>query len=228
MMMQLLRIRAIFALAMQRLLAQPLLSSATVVGLSVAIALILTIPIYSESVAFRILTERLVEQSENVNRPPFSYLINYIGAWHEPVEWEDTIPLDNYVQEQFDTDLGLNTTMTVKHVETINFRFFPADETDYTDETSLDYMTFTATENIEEHVSLVEGAFPAPAAAHSDGVVEVMITRDFADEFGIQVGNHFLAYNWRLEADDVLQITEVQVAGIWQPLDATSSSSCSC
>ena len=51
--------RAVVLVAVKRLLAQPLLSLATVVGLTVAVALVLTIPIYSESVAFRVLTERL-------------------------------------------------------------------------------------------------------------------------------------------------------------------------
>jgi len=82
MMRQFLRFRAVVILAFGRLLAQPLLTSATIVGLTVAVALILTIPIYAESVAFRILTERLTEESENVNRPPFSYLFNYIGSWN--------------------------------------------------------------------------------------------------------------------------------------------------
>ena len=47
-----LRTRAIFVVAVKRLLAQPLLSLATITGLTVAVALVLTIPIYSESVAF--------------------------------------------------------------------------------------------------------------------------------------------------------------------------------
>lgn len=220
---QLLRIRAVFGLAIKRLLAQPLLSAATIIGLSVAVALILTIPIYSESVAFRILTERLVEQSENVNRPPFSYLVNYIGAWSEPVNWEDSVPLDTYIREDFGADLGLNPTMTIRHLETINFRFYPADETVYTDETSLDYMSFVTTDDIEAHITLLEGRYPVPAEAAPDSLVEVMITHDFADDFGIQVGDQFLAYNWRLDAGDPLQITTVRVAGIWQAQDEKSS-----
>ena len=65
-----LRTRAILVVAVKRLLAQPLLSLATLVGLTVAVALVLTIPIYSESVAFRILTERLTEgPTASIARP---------------------------------------------------------------------------------------------------------------------------------------------------------------
>ena len=85
MMRQILRIQAIFTLALKRLLAQRLLSAATIIGLTAAAALILTIPIYAESVAFRILTERLGEGPDRVNRPPFSFMFSYIGSWNEPV-----------------------------------------------------------------------------------------------------------------------------------------------
>ncbi len=83
MMHQLLRIRAILVLAVRRLLAQPLLTAATTIGLTIAVALIMTIPIYAESVAFRILSERLIEESGQSNRPPFSYLISYLGSFND-------------------------------------------------------------------------------------------------------------------------------------------------
>ena len=95
-----LRIRAIFIVALKRLLAQPLLSLATIVGLTVAVALVLTIPIYSESVAFRILTERLTEGPDRINRPPFSFMFSYIGSWNQPVNWEDIAGLDRYLREK--------------------------------------------------------------------------------------------------------------------------------
>ncbi|MEQ8676651.1 MAG: ABC transporter permease [Aggregatilineales bacterium] len=219
---QILRIRAVFVLATKRLLAQPLLAVATIVGLTVAVALILTIPVYSESVAFRILSERLVEQSDNVNRPPFSYLISYIGSWNDPVNWEDTVDVDRYIRERAADDLGLNATEIVRHFETRNFRLYTADETAYEEDNALDFMTFSTTEDIFNQVEMVEGTFPAPADPSPDSIVEVMIARNFADEYGIQVGDRFLGFNWRLEADEVMQITEIRIAGVWQPLDPTS------
>ena len=218
-----LRIRAIFIVAVKRLLAQPLLSLATIVGLTVAVALVLTIPIYSESVAYRILTERLTEGPDRINRPPFSFMFSYIGSWNQPVNWEDIGGLDRYLREQGGQELGLPTTRIVRHLETQNFRLYPANETNYRDENrSLDYVSFGTTENIEAQVEMVEGALPAPADPDPNSVIEVMIHENFASEFGMQAGEIYSGYNWRLENDDPMQITEIRIAGIWRPRDDES------
>ncbi len=218
-----LRTRAIFVVAVKRLLAQPLLSLATVVGLTVAVALVLTIPIYSESVAFRILTERLTDGPDRINRPPFSYLFSYIGSWNQPVNWEAITDLDRYLRDKGGSELGLKTTRIVRHLETQNFRLYPADETNYRDENrSLDYVSFGTTENIEAQVELVEGSYPAPAEADPTSVIDVMIHEEFASEYGIQLGEYYAGFNWRLEADNPLQITTIRIAGIWRPRDDES------
>ncbi len=223
MMRSTLRIRAIFIVAVKRLLAQPLLSLATIVGLTVAVALVLTIPIYSESVAFRILTERLTEGPDRINRPPFSFLFSYIGSWNQPVNWEDIGGLDSFLREKGGDELGLRTTRIVRHVETQNFRLYPADETNYRDENrSLDYVSFGTTENIESQVELVEGNFPAPADPDPNSVIEVMIHEEFASEYGMQIGEIYSGYNWRLDTDDPMQITAIRIAGIWRPRDDES------
>ena len=218
-----LRTRAIFIVAVKRLLAQPLLSLATIVGLTVAVALVLTIPIYAESVAFRVLTERLTEGPDRINRPPFSFLFSYIGSWNEPVNWEATLELDSYLREKGGDELGLQMTRIVRHLETQNFRLYPAGETNYRDENrSLDYVSFGTTENIEAQVELVEGNYPAPAEPLADSVIEVMIHEEFASEFGIQAGEYYAGYNWRLDADNPMQITTIRIAGIWRPRDDES------
>ncbi len=218
-----LRTRAVVIVASKRLLAQPLLSLATIVGLTVAVALVLTIPIYSESVAFRVLTERLTEGPDRINRPPFSFLFSYIGSWNDPVNLEATYDLDQYLREKGGAELGLETTLIVRHLETQNFRLYPSGETNYRDENrSLDYVSFGATENIAEQVELVEGNYPPPADPSTDSYVDVMIHEDFASEYGMQLGEYYQGYNWRLDADDPMQITMIRIAGIWRPRDEES------
>jgi putative ABC transport system permease protein len=219
---QIMRFWAIFKLALNRLLAQPFLSLVTIIGLTVAIALILTIPVYSESVAFRVLTDRLTSKSDNSNRPPFSYFINFIGSWNEPIDWEATEALDSYIREQLATDLGLSKSMLVRHFETLNFRLYPSGETAYEETNVLSYATFAATEDFFNQVNILEGAYPAPADPSPDSVIEVIIAKNFADTYGIQVGDTFLAYNWRLEATDPMQRIQVRIAGIWQAKDENS------
>lgn len=223
MMQQLQRIRAIFVLAVRRLLAQPLLTAATTIGLTIAVALIMTIPIYAESVAFRILSERLVEEAGETNRPPFSYLISFLGAFNDPIDWDTTEDLNSYLREQAGTDLGMTVTQIVTHYETRGMRLYTASETVYDEDNVLDFVSFGTTEGIFEQVELVEGNYPNPAIAAPDSIVEVMIHENFANEYGIHAGEDFLAFNWRLTSEDVLQTTPIHVAGIWRPLDENSS-----
>ena len=220
MMRLVLRTRAVIVVAIKRLLAQPLLSLATITGLTVAVALVLTIPIYAESVAFRVLTERLTEGPDRINRPPFSFLFSYIGSWNQPVNWEATLDLDRYLREKGGEELGLSSSLIVRHLETQNFRLYPSGETNYRDENrSLDYVSFGTTENIREQVELVEGAYPAPADPSPESFVDVMIHENFASEYGMQLGEYYQGYNWRLDADDPMQITLIRIAGIWRPRD---------
>lgn len=218
-----LRTRAIFSVAVKRLLAQPLLSLATILGLTVAVALVLTIPIYAESVAFRVLTERLTEGPDRINRPPFSFLFSYIGSWNEPVNWEATLELDRYLREKGGAELGLETTLIVRHLETQNFRLYPTGETNYRDETrSLDYVSFGLTEDIEAQIEIVEGTYATAADPAPDSIVDVIIHEEFASEYGIQAGEFYQGYNWRLKPDNPLQITTIRIAGIWRPRDIDS------
>ena len=215
-----LRTRAIFVVAVKRLLAQPLLSLATIIGLTVAVALVLTIPIYAESVAFRVLTDRLTEGPDRINRPPFSFLFSYIGSWNEPVNLEATLDLDQYLREKGGAELGLKSTLVVRHLETQNFRLYPAGETSYRDENrSLDYVSFGTTENIAAQIEVVEGSYPGPGDPSPESYVDVIVHEEFASEFGMQVGEYYQGYNWRLEADDPMQITQIRIAGIWRPRD---------
>ena len=222
MMQQLLRVRAILVLAVRRLLAQPLLTAATTIGLTIAVALIMTIPIYAESVAFRILSERLIEESGDSNRPPFSYLISYLGSFNEPIDWNATEDLHSYLREQAGNDLGMTVTQTISHFETRGVRLYTADETVYDEDNVLDFVSFGTTDGIFDQIELVDGRFPTPADASPDSTIEVIIHEEFASEFGIQAGENFLAFNWRLTAEDILQTTPVQVVGIWRASDETS------
>ncbi len=224
MMRQILRIRAIVVVAIKRLLAQRLLTISTIVGLIVAVALILTIPVYSESVAFRLLTERLTDNDDQVNRPPFSFLISYIGSWNKPVNFEDINNLNTFIKTDVGNALGLNATQIIRHLETTNLRLYPSGDSDYENEDqSLDYVSFGTTDDIINQIEFVDGTFPTPADPSPDSVVEVMIYEEFATEFGIQAGETYVGFNWRLDANEALQLTEVRISGIWRPLNPNSS-----
>jgi putative ABC transport system permease protein len=209
------RIRAIFTITLKRLWAQRGLTLVTLIGLTIAVALITTVPLYADAVNFRMLQERLGNQAERRGRPPFAYLYNYIGVWHGSIQWEDILPLDEYLQERGARALGLPAELVIRHVETDRYRLFPSGSEGYDEERSLGIIHLAATQGIEAAIEMVDGRFPQFSA---DGPLEVLLTERVANEIGAQPGDQFIAYNFR---DDTAENREIPViiSGVWRPLD---------
>lgn len=211
---------AIFILTFKRLWAQRGLTAATLVGLIVAVALITTVPLYADAVSYRILTERLSTQSANIIRPPFAYMYNYVGAWKGAIEWEDISKLDTYLHQDGARDLGLPLSLMTRHIESNNFRLYPADTEDYSsDKTALGYFYFATTENIADHVEIIEGHFPTPAGPSPNGLVEVLVSEAMATELGVQVGDRYILYDHN-NASAIRNDFPLEIAGVWRPLDS--------
>src|SRR5574338_127671 len=63
----------------RRLLSHLALMLAIAAGFVVAIALVVSIPVYSEAVGFRILRDELSKTDSGGQRPPFAFMYRYIG-----------------------------------------------------------------------------------------------------------------------------------------------------
>src|SRR5690606_16525353 len=96
----LLRTWAIVVVALKRLLSQCGLSIATLLGLIVSSALVMSVPAYADAVYYRMLKTGLfgapeqVQEATAASREPFAFMFRYIGSWHGAVEWADIEPLD--------------------------------------------------------------------------------------------------------------------------------------
>lgn len=213
------RTLAIFIVTFKRLRANLGLTLATLLGLTIAVGLITTVPLYADAVSYRILTERLSTQSENLKRPPFSFIYHYVGSWKGPVEWSDVQPLNDFLMRDGAAELGLPLEIAVRHIETNNFRLYPENALDYTDDAAwLGFFYLAATNGFADHVVISEGRFPAPASDTPDGVVEVLAAARTAEELGFQVGDRFVLYDYRQE-DSAKRDLTVEISGIWRPID---------
>ncbi|HEY65516.1 MAG TPA: FtsX-like permease family protein [Caldilineae bacterium] len=220
----LLRAWAVFVVAAKRLLSQRGLALATALGLITAVALVMSVPLYADAVYYRILREELtggqVGVGETVTRPPFAFMFRYLGAWHGPVQWEDVQPLDLYLSQQAESALGLPQKLMVRHFKTNNFRLFPKEDIAYADtKQPLAWVSFAFISDLEDHITLLEGEFPAVAEPIEDSVVEVLMSEPRAMELGLQIGETYIAFDRRgTERGRVIQIP-VRIAGIWKPKD---------
>ena len=132
----LLRSLAIFAVATRRLISQRGLALATAVGLVASIALVMSVPLYTDAVYYRILREELSQGSDDtaaLTRPPFAFMFRYVGSLYGMKEWDDITQVDTYLTTQGVAALNLPHKMTVRYGKTDNFRLFPTEDIAYAD-----------------------------------------------------------------------------------------------
>ncbi|MFK7803557.1 MAG: ABC transporter permease [Anaerolineae bacterium] len=214
-------LNGLLTLTWKRLSARPIMTLAIIFGLTVSVALMMSVPLYADAVNFRLLEERLANQTERNNRPPFAYLYNYVGAWHDPVEQADVDPVTAYMMNEAGDILGLPTLEAVTHYETGDFRLFPADAPRVTDrQYGIDIFRFSYTSDIESHIKLVSGEWPS--VSRGGGSVEVLLRDSIAEELGLTAGTEYLTYDLRSPLGKPLTIP-VRLAGTWRAIDAEDS-----
>ncbi|MEE8391075.1 MAG: FtsX-like permease family protein, partial [Anaerolineae bacterium] len=74
--------------------------------------------------------------------------------------------------------------------------------------------------DLEDHITILEGRFPAVADPAQDSTIEILISESVALELGLQVDETYIAFARQktMEGERTTQIT-VQIAGVWKPTD---------
>ena len=227
----LLRTWAIVHIVIKRLLAQFGLAFVTIIGLVTSITLVVSIPLYADSVYHHTLFEQVSNASAtaptdpNGNFLPFSFLFSYIGGWSGVRQWEDIQPVDQYFRDSANSILQMPTKSLVSYTQSDGCELIPY-RPDLAASTSdrLTWVNLGTMSDIQNHVNLTEGKFPGPGA-DANGVIEVLISLPLANELGLQVGE---LYTLRSTAtaetgSKVTNLISVRISGVWQPKDATES-----
>lgn len=214
---------AIFAVATRRLLAQRGLALATALGLVASVAIVMSIPLYTDAVYYRILQDELSQTSEEgmMQRPPFAFMFRYVGSLYGLKQWDEVEQVDAYLSKQAPDLLGLPVELTVRYLRTDNFRLFPTEDLAYADvKDPLAWVNFTYASDLADHITLLEGTFPAPAGSNMDSTVEVLVPEVMADEFGIQAGNEFVTFR-RADQESTGRTVQIpiRVVGVWVATD---------
>lgn len=217
------RTAAIFAVAFRRLFAQKGLAISTAIGLVVSVAIVMSIPLYTDAVYYRILQDELMQTDEeaSIQRPPFAFMFRYIGSLYGLKEWEDVEQVDEYLTNEAPSILRLPHELTVRYARTDNFRLFPSSDAAYADvRDPLEWISFAFADNLEEYVTVLEGSFPPVADTAQDSVIDVMVAESLADELGLQVGEGYVTFrNSETENGTRTVQVPVRIAGVWRAND---------
>jgi putative ABC transport system permease protein len=225
-MSSILRVWAIFIVTAKRIISQRGLALAMALGLVTAVALTMSIPLYSDAVYQHILQEQVSEETTGAtNRPPFSFMFRYVGVWSGPARWEQVWPVDLYLSGPVVNDLGIPRKLLVRYFKTDNFQLFAEIKDTYgaTDK-PLEWVNLAMASDFDQHIQILEGSLPAHAEVSSESQVDVLVNVDFASKLGLNVGETFILLGeFKIgEAKTRVQFP-IRVAGIWQVKDSTES-----
>ncbi len=215
---------AIFLIAVRRLLAQRGLALATILGLVVAVSIVMSIPLYTDAVYYKILQDKLTESEEgSLQRPPFAFMFRYVGSLSGLLEWDDIEDADDYLADRVVNTLGLPLERSVRYMRTDNFRLFPTEDLAYANvKDPLEWVSYAFISDLEDEITLLEGEFPEVADSNADMPVEVLVSAQMADELGLQAGETYMTFR----ADSGPSGRSVQfpiyISGIWEAADPNS------
>ncbi|MBE3143888.1 MAG: ABC transporter permease, partial [Planctomycetes bacterium] len=220
-----LRFSAIFIITSKRMFSQRGLVLATSLGIIAAIALSMSIPIYSDAVYQDILDNAVVPGNGGAiaqySHPVFAYMYRYVGEWSNPVKREKLPPVNAYLSGPVANDLGLAPMLFVKYQKTSVLKLFPAQQGAYdSTKTPLAYVYFSVLSDLEKHITLVEGSMPGSASTEPDSVINVLVSEDQAVKLGLHQGELFNVYTtFRNQQTTTSSTFPVRVAGIWKAND---------
>src|SRR4030042_3868082 len=189
-------ILSLVSLAAKRLWSRRWLMLCLLLGLVVAVGLLSSIPLYSDAPQNRLLQGKLQNADTGTTgtevitfQEPFSFLWRYIGAWNGNVEWDDYIPVQQYLSEQAPGGIDLPLKTQVRHVATDKLRLFPSEGAAFIPDEPLLWGSIGFVSGLQDRIQLVEGSFPV--AGQAGEPVEVLISRTTAEMLGLQVGENY-------------------------------------
>ena len=212
----------------KRIISHPGLMLATTLGLVIALALMMSIPLYADAVYHRIFLKNIAQaEGRDLSAgdgavPPLTYLFRYDGSIYGAVEWEAVQPVHTYITQRAGVDLGLNPQMTISYFNTDPFGIFASTESLFSEtRTPLIWAGFATISDIENHITLVEGRFPNVASTAPDEPVEVLIYQGLATKLGFQSGETYIAYLQVSGLEGTVREIQIpiHVTGVWEATD---------
>jgi putative ABC transport system permease protein len=180
-------------------------------GFMVAVAVVVSIPVYAEAVGYRILREELTSTLNGTKRPPFAFMYRYLGTITGFVTTEDLKQVDTYFAEELPNRLDLDILNQTRYIATDKIPLkLSADGGGQ----PLSWISLAYADNLADHIYILDGRMPTDTGDES---IEVILAAEFAFGLGLQPGETYYVFAQR-EAPEISMIP-VRVVGIWEPND---------
>ena len=218
---------AFINIAYKRLIAQWGLALVTMVGLIASISLVLSIPLYADAI-YRNLFIDQINQDESgtgqINYPPLTILLSYYGGENKQLQWGDIQPLNHYLTQSARSILGIPLNILVHYYESSSGDIFPIETQELTYDSSrqpLEQARFGTMNDLEGHISIVEGSLPEPSNDNQNIPIDVLVSQSFANQMGFQTGERYLLVMQNRSPGGIQKPLQIpfRIAGFWQVTD---------
>ena len=218
-----LRAWAILIVAAKRLVAQRGLALAVILGLVVAVALAVSLPLYADAVNYRVLQEQLDAKSDGavIQRPPFAFMYMYMGSLS--THWNGPIPSRSTTTSRIARRRiwRLPQKLGIRYFATDKLALYNNDPAAYGgNQKPLEWINLSTVNDLASHINLLEGRFPNPATPADDSTIEVLAYEELATKLGLQTGETYILLD-RSGAFGKGKTTQipVRITGIWNARD---------
>jgi putative ABC transport system permease protein len=212
---------SLFRLSLNRLRSSPGLTLAALVGLTIAIGIVASVPIFVRGVNLVLLRSELADQAATAGRPLFAMRFYRTSSVGTPMTFASYNRLNEYLTASASSELGLPIRREVRSAESVTFDLKPANPALYPAlKGSLGQVTIGFSSDLASHVKVYEGSFPNAVDASSPEV-PVLVYEAEANETGLRAGERYVLSTNAEAADgrkDPVTIPIV-VAGIWKAND---------
>ncbi|MBC7809937.1 MAG: ABC transporter permease [Burkholderiales bacterium] len=198
------RLFDLFLFTLERLWQHRVLVLWTLLGLSSATTLALSLVLYVDAVNTGLLASRLTD-------PPYAYRYRYLGSWEGNITQADVDSATAAVGSSFVDTIGLPTALEVRYARG------PAWTMRLNEVTPLPAFSMGALQGADEQMTIVSGEWPPePRAAYDP--IPVLMPESVLYGMGVQVGDLITA-----QRPGLTPLT-VEVAALWRPTNATDPS----
>ena len=212
-------IAGIIRLALNRFRSRLGLALLSLIGIALAVALVTSIPMFTQSVSFVVLRSELRTLGELAGRPPFAVRFYFVPSASQTLSTDNVMRVQGIISNSLTTRLALPVRQSITSIETLPFTMLPAATNQAfssTNERELMQVTLNTMTDIEQQIVVDEGA-PFGDAAR-DERTGVWVSVGLAERMGLQVGEQYDLHEQRNA-----EVIPVYIAGFWRARDSTDS-----
>lgn len=181
-------------------------------GFTVAVAIVVSIPVYAEAVGYRILRDELSSPLNGTRRPPFAFMYRYLGSISGNINTQKLTTINTFFADEVADRLGLDINDQTRYIATDKI---PLRLTSEGGGQPLGWVSLAYAQNLGDNIDLLDGRMPEVTS--TDEPLEVLLSAEFAFGLGLQPGEIYYIFAQRESPEK--SMIPVRVSGIWQPKD---------